>query len=96
MRQTDSETREGFLVSERGFIVPKDSLNLNAKTKREVTICNLFVNHRLPTTDIANLLDEDRRNVILALIRYNIMYDRRHTPGIGPLGKERRIAPIAT
>jgi hypothetical protein len=95
MKSTNSENREGFLVSQRPFNLPEDSVNLDPKTKRPVTICNLFVNHRLSIDYIANLLDEDRRTVILALIHRHILYDRRHKPGSAPSGTERRMAQAA-
>ena len=92
MKQPNLETRDGFQVSENPFTLPDDSFNLDPAAKRRLTICNLFVNYRLPIDDIASLLEEDRRAVILALIRRNIIHDRRHQPGSAPQGKERRTA----
>jgi hypothetical protein len=93
MEQPRHETRDGFQVNQTPFTLPEDNLYLDPNTKRALTICNLFVNHLLPIDDIASLLEEDRRAVVLALINGNIIYDRRHRQGSAPLGKaERRIA----
>jgi hypothetical protein len=78
-------------VSENQFAMPEDSMNLDPKTKRALTICNLFVNHGLPMADIARLLDEDHGTIILALIKDGIIYDRRQRLGNAPLGIERRL-----
>jgi len=94
MRQLNTEIREGFRVNPNPFTLPYDSVSLDPKTKRALTICNLFVNHWLPIDDIAGLLEEDRRTVILSLIRGNVIQDRRHAQGGAPLGKERRIPKL--
>jgi hypothetical protein len=65
---------------------------LDPKSKRAVTICNLFVNHKLALTDIVRLLDEDTGRVILALLEQRIIQDRRDNPQEPPDGKERRKA----
>ena len=65
--------------------MPPDSTTLDPNTKRALTICNLFVNHSLRIDDIASLLEENRKAVILTLIHRNIIYDRRHTGRIAPL-----------
>jgi hypothetical protein len=90
MPKLDPEAREGFQVSQRPFTLPPDSATLDPTTKRALTICNLFVNHWLRIDDIAGLLEEDRRAVILTLIHRSIIYDRRHRGGTAPRGNERR------
>ena len=90
VRAVDPETRDGFQVSQRPFTLPPDSATLDLTTKRALTICNLFVNHWLRIDDIASLLEEDRKAVILTLIHRNIIYDRRHTGRTAPHGNERR------
>jgi len=87
-------TREGFLVSQSLFTLPHDTTNLDPNIKRALTICNLFVNHRLPIDHIASLLDEDRRAVIVGLINRSVIYDRRYRQGKPPQGKERRLAML--
>jgi hypothetical protein len=93
MKQSNSLVREGFQVSENPFTLPADGVNLDSTTKRAVTICHLFVNHWFTPSEIANLLEEDRRTVILALLHRHIIFDRRHTRGSAPLGIERRGSP---
>jgi hypothetical protein len=90
MSKADLEAREGFEVSRRPFTLPPDSATLDPTTKRALTICNLFVNHWLRIDDIASLLEEDRKAVILTLIHRNIIYDRRFRGGNPPRGNERR------
>ena len=85
-------TREGFRLKRDRFTLPHDASALDPKSKRAVTICNLFVNHKLALADIVRLLDEDTRRVILALLEQRIIQDRRDNPQEPPDGKERRKA----
>ena len=94
MQKVDAEAREGFQVSQTPFTLPPDSETLDPTTKRALTICNLFVNHWLRIDAIASLLEEERRAVILTLIRRNIIYDRRHRGGTAPRGNERRNSSL--
>ena len=89
-RAGDPDAREGFQVSQSPFTLPPDSATLDPTTKRALTICNLFVNHWLRIDDIASLLEDDRKSVILTLIQRNIIYDRRHMGRTAPHGNERR------
>jgi hypothetical protein len=81
---------EGFQVSGKTFHLPAETLHLNPKLKREMTICNLFVNHHLSPTDIVRILDEKYENVVLSLIRHQIVVDRRQRQGSSPSRVERR------
>ena len=73
-------TREGFRLTELRFVPPQDTGTLPAAQKRAITICNLFANHHKSIDQIAQLLDTDRRTVILALIQRVLILDRRHSP----------------
>jgi len=90
MEQANHETRDGFEVHASRFDVPRDTVNLDPKTKRTITICNLFLNHRLEVTDIARLLDEDRGNVVATLLQRGVIKERRQLDGRPPEGIERR------
>ena len=90
MTQAIPVTREGFRLKRDRFEVPKDTSALDPKTKRAVTICNLFVNHELALRDIVRLLDEDNGRVVLALLEQRIIQDRRDNPTEAPDGQERR------
>lgn len=81
---------EGFLLSGKKFHLPAETLHLQPKLKRELTICNLFVNHHLTAADIIRLLDENYENVVLSLIKHQIVLDRRQRAGSSPLQIERR------
>lgn len=72
--------REGFLLAADHFQLPTDATGLDPKTKRELTICNLFVNHNMPLIDIGRVLDESMKNVILALLQHEIIRDGRARP----------------
>ena len=96
MEQANLETRDGFEVRESQFDVPSDSLNLDPKSKRTITICNLFLNHRLEVSDIARLLDEDRGNVVSTLMQRGVLTERRQRVGYPPEGIERRTYRAAT
>ena len=77
MKSRTSQDRDGFHVREGKFTLPDDTWNLDPQSKRAVTICNLFVNHHYGISDVARVLDEDRRNVVLALLKKGIIRDRR-------------------
>lgn len=96
MNQSASDTRDGFHLTRDHFTVPKDSSALDPKTKRAVTICNLFVNHKLDVGDIVRLLDEDRGRVVLALLELGIIHDRRNKPRPTRDGQERRKSSIVS
>ena len=90
------ETRDGFEVHASRFDVPRDTANLDPRTKRTVTICNLFLNHRLEVTDIARLLDEREGNVVSTLLQRGVIKERRQRDGRPPEGIERRTYLAAT
>jgi hypothetical protein len=83
-------TREGFRLETDSFTLPKDTVTFDPKTKRAITICNLFVNYELPLRDIVRLLDEDNENVIVTLLEQRIVQDRRVNPNETPERQERR------
>jgi hypothetical protein len=92
MREPYYETRDGFQVRRDQFNLPSDSTNLDPKTKRAVTICNLFINHRLTVSDIARVLDEKHGAVISALIKRGLINERRSQDrDRPPQATERRI-----
>jgi len=90
MEAANYETRDGFEVHTSQFEVPRDTVNLDPKTKRTITICNLFLNHRLEVAAIARLLDEDRGNVVATLLQRGVIGERRRREGRPPGGIERR------
>jgi hypothetical protein len=81
---------DDFQVSGKIFHLPAETLHLNPKLKRELTICNLYVNHRMTAADIIRLLDEKYENVVLTLIKHQVVLDRRQHPGAPPSRIERR------
>ena len=85
-------TREGFRLKRDRFTVPRDTSALDPKSKRAVTICNLFVNHKLALDDIVRLLDEDNERVVLTLLEQRIIQERRVNPNEALEGQERRKA----
>jgi hypothetical protein len=89
MTQFLSAEREGFKVRRMEFTTPGDTSLLDPTSKRKVTICNLFVNYRQSTREIARVLDEDYRTVIGVLIEQGFIYDRRGTMR-GPHPSEHR------
>jgi hypothetical protein len=85
--------REGFQVRENNFVLPELPLALDPRTKRELTICNLFVNHELTMANIKYLLDEDLGRIVQALIDHKIVQDRRQKTQQPPAGGNRRTTP---
>ena len=72
-----SQERDGFQVRKDEFTLPSISPNFDPQSKRAVTICNLFVNHHYGISDVVCVLDENRSNVVLVLIKQGIIGDRR-------------------
>ena len=72
--------RDGFRVLKSDFRVPVDVAQWDAQKKRKVTICNLFINHRLSTGEVARVLDETYEHVVGALIERGVVEDRRRLP----------------
>ena len=83
-------TREGFRLTRDRFSVPKDTLALDPKSKRALTICNLFINHKLGIRDIVRVLDEDQERVIVTLLDEGIILNRRDANLKNTTGQERR------
>ena len=89
------QDRDVFQIREGRFILPEDTSYLDPKTKRAITICNLFVNHHLNVSEIVRVLDEDRSNVLLVLINKGIIRDRREGQTKPPDGRDRRKSLIS-
>ena len=99
MRQSILPEREGFQVREDDFTLPEDAWKLDHQTKRAMTICNLFVNHRYGISNIVRALDEDCKNVVTVLLNKGIIRDRRVRRTGPPEGIERGktvLSPIET
>ena len=79
-----------FQDSGKKFRLPAETLHLDPRLKRELTICNLFVNHRLSAGDIIRILDENYENIVLSLIKHQVVLDRRQRQGSSPSKVERR------
>ena len=80
--------RDGFQVTKKVFINPKNTTLLDRVNKRKITICNLFVNDRLPMRDIVRVLDERYDHVVTVLIEQGLIRERRKNPR--PVKEERR------
>jgi hypothetical protein len=82
MEFQEKAERDGFQLKTHRFAPPADLGHLDSTSRRELTICNLFANHRLPIRDIARILDEQYGRVVHVLIRQGIVYERRkNRPG---------------
>ena len=82
--------REGLSVLTTQFDLPEDSIFLDMDSKRALTICNLFINHDLAVSRIAQLLEHDRGQVVQVLIQKKIVLDRRVKLSAWPSDVERR------
>jgi hypothetical protein len=51
--------RDDFQLKENHFALPEPTIGLDPPTNRDLTICNLFVNHKLSISNIERALDED-------------------------------------
>jgi hypothetical protein len=79
MEQPEESFRDGFQITKRVFAYdsPQDTSHMDAVTKRNVTICNLFANHELTIKDIARVLDESYSHVVNTLILEGLILERR-------------------
>ena len=99
MKQSIFQDRDGFQVREDEFPLPEESWDLDPQSKRAVTICNLFVNHHYGIPDVVRVLDENRRNVVLVLLKQGVIVDRRVQQTRPPEGIEHRkrvVSPKVT
>ena len=87
-------TRDGFIAADRTFSIPADTTHLDKKLKRELTICNLFLNHQLSIDDIIRVLDERYENVACSLIAHGVVVDRRCKPGKALEAERRRSLKV--
>ena len=69
--------RDGFKVKRKTFAQPPNGVLLDSSTKRRMTICNLFVNHKLSIADIMRVLDEAYGRVVVVLLEHGVIQDRR-------------------
>ena len=77
-RNPEQETpdRGGFKIRRKTFALSNNG-SLDPVTKRKVTVCNLFINHRLSIADVMRVLDEEYGRVVNILIEQGLLYDRR-------------------
>jgi hypothetical protein len=72
----DTIFRDGFPVLGRKF-APPETISLDPESKREITICNLFINHELRVREIVRVLDEDYGHVVKVLLNRGMVDERR-------------------
>src|SRR5215475_5377942 len=94
MKDTNTIFYHGFPVRGEKFLLPPDTTGLDPKTKREVTICNLFINHMLSVHEIVRVLEEDSRHIVDVLLKSRVVGDRRQKDEGPPEGIERRRPQI--
>ena len=69
--------RDGFDLYKTDLDLPVHTASLDVESKRDLTICHLFINQQLTISDIACALNTDRRHVILTLLENGILKERR-------------------
>jgi hypothetical protein len=70
-------TLEGFERTERKFECPENSNLLDSRSKRELTICNLFANQNQSLWNIVRVLDASMGKVVVTLIEHGLVKERR-------------------
>jgi hypothetical protein len=73
----DRYTLEGFERTRKKFETPENFSLLDPRTKRDLTICNLFANKNQSLWDIASLLDDSINKVVATLIENGLIKERR-------------------
>ena len=79
MSMVEGLERDGFKIRRNAFVQPPNAVSLDPISKRRLTICNLFVNHKLSIGDIVRVLDEDYGRVVVVLIEQGLLHERRKT-----------------
>jgi hypothetical protein len=90
MESNEPVFRDGFQIRSPRFTVPSNTVDMDFKTKRRLTICNLFINHELTVRDIVRVLDEDYTHVVLTLLNSGVVRERRQEQEVLADGIERR------
>src|SRR6267143_4518997 len=67
----------GFERTERKFECPENSNLLDSRSKRELTICNLFANQNQSLWNIVRVLDASMGKVVVTLIKHGLVKERR-------------------
>jgi hypothetical protein len=70
-------TLEGFERTLRKFDCPEDSSLLDSRSKRKLTICNLFANQNQSLWNIMRVLDVSMGKVVVTLIEHGLIKERR-------------------
>jgi hypothetical protein len=91
MADTETLERDGFQITKKVFTVPLNIASLDPATKRKVTICNLFANHRLSIRDVVRVLDEKYDHVVNVLIEQGLICERRTNPQRGEIERRRSL-----
>jgi hypothetical protein len=90
MESNEPVLRDGFQIRSPRFTVPSNTVDMDFKTKRGLTICNLFINHKLTVQDIVRVLDDDYTHVVLTLLNSGIVRERRQEQDVLADRMERR------
>ena len=77
MFEPDTTLRDGFRLKQQSYKLPQDLTRLDPSSRKEMTICNLFLNERMGIQDIVHLLDESYGNVVSILISQGVVCERR-------------------
>jgi len=79
MSETKSTLRDGFRLKQQSYRLPADLAPLDSDSRKQVSICNLFLNERRGIQEIVHLLGESYGNVVHVLISQGVVYERRKT-----------------
>jgi hypothetical protein len=77
------DKRDDFELYRTDIALPADLASLENQTRRDLTICHLFINLELTISGVARVLNEDRRYIILTLLEKGVVKDRRQRPRTG-------------
>jgi hypothetical protein len=77
MKQSISNTRDGFRILKDRFALPKNISGLDLKSMHTNSICDLFLNENLHLRDIVRLVRDDRGTVIHTLLEQGVIEERR-------------------
>jgi|RhiMetdeSRZDD1v2_1073273.scaffolds.fasta_scaffold18394_7 hypothetical protein len=83
------DRREGFELEITDLSSVDQFAALGQQANKAFTICSLFLNENCSITEIGVILNETRQNIILTLLEYGILKERRSRPRLPGVSDER-------
>jgi hypothetical protein len=83
------DRREGFELKITDLSSVDQFGTLGQQANKAFNICSLFLNEGCSISEIGSMLNETRQNIILTLLEYGILKERRSRPRLPGVSDER-------